>query len=207
METRAPNVLSRNSLLAQNDDVQSHRLNRAILYSAIVLRKIIEEEAEAEKIITASRKNAMSEEDLETFFRNQGMSDEIVRLFVEANKQPLLFTVLHCMVEIMEFPYKSNEKTVAEEQPDKEPMPIEDLISKKRSNKDYGVGKEKRWPLKEICHQLIHSCVWMLMRDDSGKGYSGFAVASDHRREEVLYFVSFDEWLKAIETAIEHSVV
>ena len=187
--------------------IAEHRLNRAILYSAIILRKIIEEEKEAKEIGIALRENAMSKEDLETFFRNQGMSDEIVRLFVEANKQPPAFATLHYMVEIMEFPYKGNEEAVSEEQLDKNPIPIEELISRKHPNPDYGVGKEKSWPLKEICHQLIHSYVWMLVCNDSGKGYSGFAVASDRKREKVLYFVPFDEWLKAIETAIEHSVI
>ena len=169
-----------------------HRLNRAILYSAIVLRKIIEEEAEAEKIITASRKNAMSEEDLETFFRNQGMSDEVVRLFVEANKQPPAFATLHYMVEIMEFPYKSEDD-----------LTVRGMLSAD----NYGAGKKTTLALQKICNHLVHSYVWSLTRDDDEKCYSGFMVSSDKFRGEFVCFISFDEWLKAIETAIEHSVI
>lgn len=174
------------------DHIAAHRLNHAILYSAIVLRKIIEEEAEAEKIITASRKNAMSEEDLETFFRNQGMSEELIQQFIEANRQPPTFATLHYMVEIMEFPYKSEDD-----------LTVRGMLSAD----NYGAGKKTTLALQKVCNHLVHSYVWSLTRDDDEKCYSGFMVSSDNFRGEFVCFISFDEWLKAIETAIEHSVI
>lgn len=172
--------------------IAEHRLNRAILYSAIILRKIIEEEAEAEKIDTASRKNAMSEEDLETFFRNQGMSEELIQRFIEANRQPPIFATLHYMVKIMEFPYKSEDD-----------LTVRGMLSAD----NYGAGKKTTLALQRVCNHLVHSYVWSLTRDDDEKCYSGFMVSSDNFRGEFVCFVPFDEWLKAIETAIEHSVI
>lgn len=172
--------------------IAEHRLNRAILYSAIVLRKIIEEEKEAEEIDIALRENAMSKEELEAVYREQGMSAEFIALFAVAHSQPPTFATLHYMVEIMEFPYKSEDD-----------LTVRGMLSAD----NYGAGKKTTLALQKVCNHLVHSYVWSLTQADDEKCYSGFMVSSDKFRGEFVCFISFDEWLKAIETAIKHSVI
>ena len=169
--------------------IAEHRLNRAILYSAIILRKIVEEEKEAKEIDTALRENAMSKEKLEAFFHKQSMSEELVQAFVEANTQPPSFAMFHCKIEIMEFPYKS-----------KDDLTIRGSLSVD----DYGAGKKTTLELNKVCNQLVHSYVWTLVHDHTEKGYSGFLVSSDKFRGKFVCFVSFDEWQRAIELAIKY---
>ena len=138
--------------------IAEHRLNRAILYSVIILRKVMEAEKEAEDIIAKNELPKMS------------------------------FELLHAKIATTQHPYMAEKGWTV------------------RGNfraDDYGRGEPISLDAQLMCHWLIHSCIWSLVRND--KRYSGFAVASDRKRETHIHYVMFDEWLQLIKLAIKQA--
>lgn len=140
-------------------EYSKHQLNRAILYSAVIIRKAIEEETGLEKLA----------------------KDEKITL---PGKNIKDFTI-----SAIKFPYIGDEGWT---------------FRGKVCVSSYDNGKNITLKPKELCNWIIHSYVWGVVGSDKQKGFIGFMVASDFDKEKLMYFVSFDEWQKLLDMAIEN---
>lgn len=56
----------------------------------------------------------------------------------------------------------------------------------------------------DVCNWLVHSYVWSISYSSDQKRFVGFLVASDRFKEKFVHFVSFDEWQKVLNVAINN---
>lgn len=139
-----------------------HRLNRAVLYSATILRKITEDETEAETIAK------------------------------EAKISPPKLITVHSALEAIKYPYTGEDGWA---------------IRSKLCASDYGKGQTVCIKAKDVCNWLLHSYVWGISRNENGKGFAGFLVASDFDKEKFVHFVSFEEWNALLKVVMKNSIL
>jgi len=60
--------------------------------------------------------------------------------------------------------------------------------------------------LKDLCNQIIHSCMFVLEFEDSGE-LGGFFIASDQEKEQDLLFFQIDTVIQALSAAAEDDIV
>lgn len=85
---------------------------------------------------------------------------------------------------------------------------VADVMNWHRIDELYDLSKKgthRFWP-KELCHQIIHSFVFVPRLDDDTAGLSGFFVASDWQKKKSLFFVNIDEFLKMLEAVANDSI-
>ena len=143
-------------------DLAEHRLNRAVLYSATILRKIIEEETEAETIAK------------------------------DAEISPPKLITVHSTLEAIKYPYTGEDGWA---------------IRSKLCASDYGKGQTVCIKAKDVCNWLLHSYVWSIARNENGKGFAGFLVASDFDKNKFVHFISFEEWNALLKVVMKNSIL
>ena len=73
---------------------------------------------------------------------------------------------------------------------------------------DYGQASGvKEILLNKLCNQIIHSFVWGIAGTTGKKGFAGFLVASDREKEKLVYYVTIDDWIAAIQFCVVNSSV
>lgn len=97
--------------------------------------------------------------------------------------------ILHAELSVMQYPYTADDAW---------------FVRGKLCAEDYGKGVSSKLSAKKVCNQFIHSYVWSFVSNKGEKGYRGFLVSSDTQKEKCVFFISFDEWLRLIQTAIAH---
>lgn len=68
---------------------------------------------------------------------------------------------------------------------------------------DYGKASViKEILLNKLCSQIIHSFVWSVAGTSDKNGFLGFLVASDREKENLVYYVTIDNWITAMQFCI-----
>lgn len=170
-------------------DFVKHQLNRAVLYSATILRKVVEDETEFERYVQrrASEQPNSANLNATTVYR-WGDENEIEVEKCE-RPQPPEQKILTVNISATKYPYIEKEDWT---------------IRGKVGPSNYGPGEAAVLSIREVCNWLMHSYVWSITQSSGKRGYAGFLVASDRNKEEFVYFISFDEWQKIIKLVIEN---
>ena len=141
-------------------DYAKHQVNKAILYSAIIMRKMFEDEKGAE---IALKKADMPMPPLQ---------------------------LLKYKVKVTVYPFVGDKSFIAE-------RVIPD-------NYDCNNVVEKEIELNTLCNQIIHSFVWTVAHEQKKHKISGVLFASDKVKDNVLYLLKPQEFIKAIRFCIEN---
>lgn len=138
-----------------------HQINKYVLWSAILIRKITEDEFRAQKEI----------------------QDRKIRL-----DPP--FLVMNYTVKVSTFPFTGEKDFIPN-------RACEGMYDRKATDKTVA--------LHLICDQIIHSWVWDTVTKSGTTEVVGFVVSSDREKEKTMYYVSLEEWIKAIRYCEEHA--
>lgn len=95
---------------------------------------------------------------------------------------------------------------VAEEYPPS--SKVADVMNWHRIDELFDLSSKKRRTFcpKELCHQIIHSFVFVPRLDDEKAGLTGFFVASDRKKTKSLFFLDIDEIIKMLEAVASDSI-
>ena len=99
---------------------------------------------------------------------------------------------VHASLEAIKYPYTGEEGWA---------------IRSKLCASDYGKGQTVCIKVKDVCNWLLHSYVWGIARNENGKGFAGFLVASDFDKEKFVHFVSFEEWNALLKVVMKNSTL
>jgi len=85
---------------------------------------------------------------------------------------------------------------------------VVDVLNWHRIDELFDLSSKKRRTFcpKELCHQIIHSFVFVPRLDDDTASLSGFFIVSDHRKDEELYFFGIDEIIRMLEAVANDSI-
>jgi hypothetical protein len=85
---------------------------------------------------------------------------------------------------------------------------VVDVLNWHRIDELFDLSSKKRRTFcpKELCHQIIHSFVFVPRLDDDTGSLSGFFIVSDHRKDEELYFFGIDEIIRMLEAVANDSI-
>jgi len=77
-----------------------------------------------------------------------------------------------------------------------------------KSAKDTGHYPKKRRTFcpKALCHQIIHSFIFVPRLDDDTASLLGFFIASDWQKKKSLFFVNIDEIIRMLEAVANDSI-
>lgn len=95
---------------------------------------------------------------------------------------------------------------VAEEHPPRNK--VVDVMNWHRIDELFDLSSKKRRTFcpKELCHQIIHSFVFVPCLDDDTASLSGFFIASDWQKKKSLFFVNIDEIIKMLEAIANDNI-
>lgn len=141
-------------------DYAKHQVNKAILYSAIIMRKMFEDEKGAE---TANKKTDMPMPPLQ---------------------------LLKYKVKVTVYPFSGDKSFVTER-----------VIPE---NYDCKSAVTEEIKLNTLCNQIIHSFVWTVAYEQKKRKITGVLFASDNAKDNVLYLLKPQEFIKAIRFCIEN---
>lgn len=219
-------------LLKSLKDVD-HQVNKAVLYSAIVMRKIIYDEEEGRKVISEiirknHEKNSYPPEP--EYWQEWGKP---INHDPENLKKPLElppFKILHYKIPVIRYPFwsvssvsellqssdmikrssmealfnKANIEPLCENS--EEFVQLATMWVHERFEPDCYNGfdrEEKTLPLKNAISQIVHAYSWDVVHKDNCP--YGFVVASDKQRYKEAYFFLISDWIDAIEFCAKES--
>jgi hypothetical protein len=95
---------------------------------------------------------------------------------------------------------------VAEEHPPRNK--VVDVMNWHRIDELFDLSSKKRRTFcpKELCHQIIHSFVFVPCLDGDNTGLSGFFVCSDRQKSKSLFFLDIDEIIRMLEAVANDSI-
>ncbi len=151
------------------DNYTEHQVNKYLLYSTVVIRKIIEDEVNAKK----------DYEKWQEKISNQKYSEE-------KDQNDFLmprFLLLDYKISAIKYPFKGDS----------------DFLPHRVVPHYYSDGNSHEeingW---HACNQIIHNYIWDLAFEKESKKLLGFLVSSDRYKDEALYLIPIEEWLKFI---------
>ncbi len=85
---------------------------------------------------------------------------------------------------------------------------VVDVMNWHRIDELFDISSKKRRTFcpKELCHQIIHSFVFVPCLDDDTASLSGFFIASDWQKKKNLFFVNIDEIIKMLEAIANDNI-
>jgi hypothetical protein len=153
-----------------------HQVNKSILYSAIIIRKMFEDEKHAEPIL-----KEMKALELEKH-------TEFVPKIAHCDSG--LLKIIKYKVSVTIYPFSGDEDFI-----------IERVIP---DNYDYKNKAQEKIELNKLCNQIIHSFVWSVAYEQKSKKIHGVLFASDKEKAKVMYLLEPKEWIKAIRFCIKN---
>ena len=153
-----------------------HKVNRSLLYSAVIIRKIFEDEKDAEPFFKEPKP------------LHPAMVEEMPDYVYESPLKTLTYTV-----PMKQAPFKGDPEM---------------LMQSRVWPEDYDDKHLKtiKLPLNQVCNQIIHSYVWGVV-PGSKKQSASVLFASDKKKEELLYWMTIEDWLAAIVYVADHCAV
>ena len=155
-----------------------HQVNKYLLYSAIKIRKLIEDE-----------RNARNE--FSKFIENGSPADANEKIPGTANSRPE-FPLPDYKINALRYHFEGELEFLPH-------RPIPDFY--KKGNEMIEINGEC------ICNQIIHNYLWSLAYEEGGRKLIGFLVSSDNFKTKDLFLVQMKDWIQYVLYCKDHCSV